>query len=70
MKREYLSFIISLLLCGFLYAQDDSLDNERIAKMVKVHGEVTVRNDINVAKFIEFSLPLRAGDIVSILPRG
>jgi hypothetical protein len=34
-----------------LYAQEDSLDNERLAKMVTL-TEVTVRTDINVAKFI------------------
>jgi hypothetical protein len=37
---------------GTLCAQNDSLDNERLAKMVTL-TPVTVRTDINVAKFIE-----------------
>jgi hypothetical protein len=37
---------------GVLWAQKDSLDNERLAKMVTL-TPVTVRTDINVAKFME-----------------
>jgi hypothetical protein len=52
MKGKYLLFSISMLLCTLLGAQEDSIDNERLAKMV-VLAEVTVRDDINVVKFIE-----------------
>ena len=47
-----LVFIFFGVYTGGLYAQNDSLDNERLAKMVTL-TPVTVRTDINVAKFIE-----------------
>jgi len=49
-KRLFLFIAI----IGFerITAQSDSLDNERLAKMVTL-TEVTVRTDINVAKFIQ-----------------
>jgi hypothetical protein len=46
----FVSFFLSLSLS---YAQQqDSLDNERLAKMISL-SEVVVRSDINVAKFID-----------------
>lgn len=47
-----LVLIIFVLSTAPLYAQKDSLENERLAKMVTL-TPVTVRTDINVAKFIE-----------------
>jgi len=47
-----LVFIFFVVYTGTLCAQNDSLDNERLAKMVTL-TPVTVRTDINVAKFIE-----------------
>ena len=47
-----LVFIFFVVYAGALSAQNDSLDNERLAKMVTL-TPVTVRTDINVAKFIE-----------------
>jgi hypothetical protein len=47
-----LVFIFFAVYTGALCAQSDSLDNERLAKMVTL-TPVTVRTDINVAKFIE-----------------
>lgn len=51
MSKRLLLFIAII---GFerIIAQSDSLDNERLAKMVTL-TEVTVRTDINVAKFIQ-----------------
>ena len=49
-KRSLLAIIG--LYAGLLPAQKDSLDNERLAKMVTL-TPVTVRTDINVAKFME-----------------
>lgn len=51
LKRILIAFIL-LTLFTQLHAQEDSIDNERIAKMV-ILSEVTVRTDLNVAKFIE-----------------
>ena len=45
-------FIFFVIYTGTLCAQTDSLENERLAKMVTL-TPVTVRTDINVAKFIE-----------------
>ncbi|HEY6504640.1 MAG TPA: hypothetical protein VIZ28_11745 [Chitinophagaceae bacterium] len=48
-----LLLIASLLFTfSFCRAQEDSLDNERLARMINL-SEVVVRTDINVAKFIE-----------------
>ena len=41
-----------LILASRVPAQNDSLDNERLARMISL-SEVVVRTDINVAKFIE-----------------
>src|ERR1044071_4353985 len=41
-----------LLISYCCTAQQDSLDNERLAKMISL-SEVVVRSDINVAKFME-----------------
>ncbi|WP_276501551.1 hypothetical protein [Terrimonas pollutisoli] len=48
-------FLFVLLFFSFIlrgYAQTDSLDNERLAKMINL-SEVVVRTDINVPKFID-----------------
>ena len=50
--NKLFSFIAALLFSLLLYAQEDSLDNERLAKMVNL-SEVVVRTDLNVAKFME-----------------
>ena len=42
----------SFFILQFCSAQEDSLDNERLAKMISL-SEVVVRTDINVPKFIE-----------------
>ncbi|HET6996038.1 MAG TPA: hypothetical protein VFI06_13690 [Chitinophagaceae bacterium] len=47
-----LIFISSFFIPSFCHAQEDSLDNERLAKMISL-SEVIVRNDINVPKFVE-----------------
>jgi hypothetical protein len=47
-----LIFIFFVVYTGVLCAQTDSLDSERLAKMVTL-TPVTIRTDINVAKFIE-----------------
>jgi hypothetical protein len=47
-----LSSILLLLLHIALAAQQDSLDNERIAKMVSL-SEVVIRSDVNIPNFIE-----------------
>ena len=44
--------IFSFCILPFCHAQEDSLDNERLAKMISL-SEVVVRTDINVPKFIE-----------------
>ncbi len=50
MKR--ILFISSLFIpVAYSNAQDDSLDNERLAKMVSL-SEVVIRTDLNVAKFM------------------
>ncbi|HMU47590.1 MAG TPA: hypothetical protein PKC72_14550 [Chitinophagaceae bacterium] len=51
MKRTFL-FSVFLLSIHILWAQEDSLDNERLAKMVSL-SEVIIRTDINVAKFMQ-----------------
>ena len=45
-------FTATFFILTFCYAQEDSLDNERLAKMISL-SEVIVRTDINVPKFIE-----------------
>lgn len=45
-------FIFSFLISAKGYTQQDSLDNERLAKMVTL-SEVMVRTDINVPRFIK-----------------
>ena len=48
-----LIFLVSLFfLQQVCFAQQDSLDNERLAKMINL-SEVVVRSDINVPKFID-----------------
>jgi hypothetical protein len=49
---KLLIFTFSFFILSLCHAQDDSLDNERLAKMISL-SEVVVRNDINVPKFIE-----------------
>jgi hypothetical protein len=50
--NKWLQFIFLLLPGCICQAQQDSLDNERLAKMISL-SEVVVRSDINVAKFME-----------------
>ncbi|MGC4036516.1 MAG: hypothetical protein QM764_11180 [Chitinophagaceae bacterium] len=51
--RYFFSFILTLISISSLLAQkEDSLDNERLSKMINL-SEVVMRSDINVAKFIE-----------------
>src|SRR5687767_9076036 len=48
-----LAILLLLVLSSRLQAQEqDSLDNERLAKMVSL-SEVIVRTDLNIAKFID-----------------
>jgi len=51
MKKSLL-IVFSISIIPFCHAQQDSLDNERLAKMISL-SEVVVRTDINVPKFIE-----------------
>lgn len=51
--RNPILILTTLLFPAFLLAQEkDSLDNERLAKMISL-SEVVVRTDINVPKFID-----------------
>jgi hypothetical protein len=50
--NKLLLFAFSFFSFSFCHAQEDSLDNERLAKMISL-SEVIVRTDINVPKFIE-----------------
>jgi hypothetical protein len=52
MKMKCLCILLSVFCLSRLPAQEDSLDNEQLSKMVKL-SEVIVRTDINVAKFME-----------------
>jgi hypothetical protein len=53
MTRFILSFVFCSLAAGpGLYAQEDSLDNERLAKMMNL-SEVVMRSDLDVPKFIK-----------------
>ena len=49
---KLLLILVSFFILPVCYAQDDSLDNERLAQMISL-SEVVVRTDINVPKFIE-----------------
>ena len=50
--NKFVLIVFSFLILPFCHAQDDSLDNERLARMISL-SEVVVRTDINVPKFIE-----------------
>ncbi len=50
--KKLLLFVSSFFILIFCHAQEDSLDNERLARMINL-SEVVVRTDINVPKFIE-----------------
>src|SRR5437773_9080655 len=50
-KKLVPAFFCSLLF-GSVFCQDDSLDNERLKKMVTL-SEVVVRNNLDIAKFLE-----------------
>lgn len=50
--KTLVPFSFFFLICCVCKAQEDSLDNERLAKMISL-SEVVVRTDINVAKFME-----------------
>src|SRR5690606_33066672 len=47
-----LLLVLMLMLLTRAFAQTDSLDNERLARMINL-SEVVVRTDINVPRFIE-----------------
>ena len=49
---KLLLLVFAFFIFPFCHAQEDSLDNERLAKMISL-SEVVVRTDINVPKFIE-----------------
>ncbi len=50
-KRLTLSLLILTAYCASAQENEDSLDNQRLAKMVSL-SEVIVRSDLNVARFI------------------
>jgi len=50
--NKLLLFVFAFFIFPLCHAQEDSLDNERLAKMISL-SEVVVRTDINVPKFIE-----------------
>jgi hypothetical protein len=52
MPARYIILIAVILLTRPARGQNDSLDNERLAKMVSL-SEVIIRSDLNVARFIE-----------------
>jgi hypothetical protein len=53
MRLKLLTLLILLRFCSLIYGQDpDSLDTERLAKMVHL-SEVIIRTDMNIATFIE-----------------
>src|SRR6188474_413348 len=47
-----ISCFFSFLFLQQLQAQEDSLDNERLAKMISL-SEAVIRTDLNVSKFID-----------------
>lgn len=50
---KHLSVSVLWLCCSFIAtAQDDSLDNERLARMISL-SEVVIRTDLDVARFIQ-----------------
>jgi hypothetical protein len=52
MIRKFIPVFL-LILCSFqANSQDDSLDNERLSKMISL-SEAIVRNDINIPRFID-----------------
>ncbi len=52
MRNVNACLLLMLMLLTRAYAQTDSLDNERLARMINL-SEVVVRTDINVPRFIE-----------------
>src|SRR5689334_9514283 len=50
--RKPLLIFYSLLLPLLFYAQEDSLDNERLSKMINL-SEVVMRSDLNISRFIQ-----------------
>lgn len=50
--NKALLFAFSFFILNICYAQDDSLDNERLAKMINL-SEVVVRSDVNIPRFIK-----------------
>lgn len=52
MQKTVICIFFSFFLVAGISAQTDSLDNERLARMISL-SEVVVRTDINVPKFIE-----------------
>ena len=52
MVKKLLPAFFCLIVFGKLFSQEDSLDNERLKKMVTL-SEVVVRNNLDVAKFLQ-----------------
>src|SRR5687768_17985749 len=52
MLRSFLICSLISLISLHISAQEDSLENERLAKMITL-SEAVVRNDLDVPKFIE-----------------
>ena len=52
LRKLLLSGSIILIATGLLTAQEDSLDNQRLAQMMNL-SEVVMRSDLNVPKFIQ-----------------
>jgi len=50
--RRLVLVLAMLALMTRIFAQDDSTDNERLARMISL-SEVVVRSDVNIPKFIE-----------------
>ncbi|TMI85748.1 MAG: hypothetical protein E6H10_02380, partial [Bacteroidetes bacterium] len=52
MVKKLLPAFFCLIVFGKLFSQEDSLDNERLKKMVTL-SEVVVRNNLDVTKFLQ-----------------
>jgi hypothetical protein len=52
MVKKLVPVFFCLVVFGKLFSQEDSLDNERLKKMVTL-SEVVVRNNLDVAKFLQ-----------------
>ena len=52
MVKKLVPAFFCLLVFGKLFSQEDSLDNERLKKMVTL-SEIVVRNNLDIAKFLQ-----------------